>query len=553
MSTTPLTKLVQQDGRIELAIQAYQKGQLPSIRSAAQSYDIPLATLAYRLQGRVPRRDFISPNRKLTLTEEETLIQWILSADERGLAPRHAFVRVMADLLLAERPNPDTKVVRSVGKLWVTRFVDRHDELKSKFNRKYDDQRAKCEDPKIIKDWFRLVRNTKAKYGIADQDIYNFDETGFQMGVITTAKVVTSSERSGRPKRVQPGNRTWVTVIEGVNSYGWAIPPMIIFEGKLHQAAWYEEIPHNWTIAVSENGWTNDKIGYTWLTELFEKHTRNRTIGKHRLLILDGHGSHATPDFDRFCTEHSIIPLYMPPHSSHLLQPLDVGCFSPLKRSYGKIVEDKMRLGINHIDKLEFLDGYKQARKAVFSESNIRSGFAATGLVPYDPDRVLSTLNVQLRTPTPPLVQNDTRTEWTPETPRNIIQLERQTATVRRLLKRRTVSPPTPTKQALELLIKGCQMAMHSAVLLTQENKELHTANQKQRRTRDKVRSYVADRGVLTGEEGLRLIQSQKRAAEGEIEALDDRPRQRARPRCSLCSSYEHNARVCSERVQTNV
>ena len=76
----------------------------------------------------------------------------------------------------------------------------------------------------------------------------------------------------------------------------------------------------------------------------------------------------------------------MLPHSSHLLQFLNVEYFSPLKRSYGKIIKNNIRFGINYIDKLEFLDAYKQARTKVFSESNIRNGFAVTGLVPYDPD-----------------------------------------------------------------------------------------------------------------------------------------------------------------------
>ena len=48
-------------------------------------------------------------------------------------------------------------------------------------------------------DWFKMVLNMKAKYGILDEDIYNFDETGFQMGVIATARVITGTKRRGRP------------------------------------------------------------------------------------------------------------------------------------------------------------------------------------------------------------------------------------------------------------------------------------------------------------------------------------------------------------------
>jgi len=65
-------------------------------------------------------------------------------------------------------------------------------------------------------------------------DIYNFDETGFMMGQITPTMVVTSSDRKGKPKLAQPGNREWVTVIQGVNSQGWTVPPFIIVKGKYH-------------------------------------------------------------------------------------------------------------------------------------------------------------------------------------------------------------------------------------------------------------------------------------------------------------------------------
>ena len=68
--------------------------------------------------------------------------------------------------------------------------------------------------------WNRLVRNTKAKYGILDDDTYNFDETGFMMGIIFPGMVVTTSEGRGKAKLAQPGNREWATVMQGVNACG---------------------------------------------------------------------------------------------------------------------------------------------------------------------------------------------------------------------------------------------------------------------------------------------------------------------------------------------
>jgi hypothetical protein len=76
--------------------------------------------------------------------------------------------------------------------------VKRYPELSSVYNRKFDYQRAKCEDLKLISLWFKLVRDIIEKYGVTEEDIFNFDETGFQMGVISTSKVITALERKGR-------------------------------------------------------------------------------------------------------------------------------------------------------------------------------------------------------------------------------------------------------------------------------------------------------------------------------------------------------------------
>ena len=111
--------------------------------------------------------------------------------------------------------------------------MKRHPELLSRFSRSYNYKRAKCEDPKIITEWFNLVQNTILQYGINPNNIYNFDETGFTMGLTATAKVITRAEYYGQRSLLQPGNCKWVTTIECTNALGWALPPCIIFKGKM--------------------------------------------------------------------------------------------------------------------------------------------------------------------------------------------------------------------------------------------------------------------------------------------------------------------------------
>ena len=80
----------------------------------------------------------------------------------------------------------------------------------------------------------------------------------------------------------------------------------------------------------------------------------------------------------------------MPAHTSHILQPLDVSCFGPLKKAYGSQIENKLRLGINHINKEEFIPAFLAAHQQAMTTGNITSGFKATGLVPFNPGEVLS-------------------------------------------------------------------------------------------------------------------------------------------------------------------
>ena len=122
----------------------------------------------------------------------------------------------MADKLL------DARGGKPVGKKWPQRFVTRSDELKMAFNRAKDRQRIQQEDPEVISAWFKLVEETKAKYGVHDDDVHNFDETRFQMGIIRSMKVVTGSERRTQPNLIQLGDQEWVTAIQSICAAGSA-------------------------------------------------------------------------------------------------------------------------------------------------------------------------------------------------------------------------------------------------------------------------------------------------------------------------------------------
>tara|TARA_Y100000815_G_C13314319_1_gene489808 strand:+ start:263 stop:1768 length:1506 start_codon:yes stop_codon:yes gene_type:complete len=482
----------------------------------------------------------------LTESEEQAIVQYVIELATRSFPPRLRGVEEMANYLLRVRDAPP------VGKNWAQNFVKRRPELQTRFSRKYDYQRAKCEDPKLISPWFDIARNIKAKYGILNDDIYNFDETGFMMGVIFAGMVVTTSDGRTRAKLAQPGNREWSTVIQGVSAAGWAIPPFIILAAQYHLANWYQEcdLPADWRIATTHNGWTTNEVGLDWIKH-FDYHTAPRTKGTHRLLILDGHESHHSAGFEQYCKQHNIITICMPAHSSHILQPLDVGCFGPLKQAYGRQVEDLMRMHITHISKLEFLCAFRIAYFASMTEKNIQGGFAGTGLVPYDPQRVLSKLDVRLRTPTPPANPIEIQQPWVSKTPQNAQEANSQSEHIKNRISIHQNSSPTSMLAAVDHFAKGATAMMHQVALLRAEVSSLRTANEALSKRRRAKKTRVRLGGSLTRQDAQDLLDQKDLDEQIGEEERNRRGREGAAHRkpqcCGICGKPGHNARTCQK------
>jgi hypothetical protein len=330
----------------------------------------------------------------------------------------------------------------------------------------------------------------------------------------------------------------------------------VIFKAtKYSQEGWFESLPCDWKINISDNGWTTDKIGMDWLINHFIPYTNGRTMGRYRMLILDGHGSHLTAEFDRICTENNIIPICMPPHSSHLLQPLDVSCFAVLKRQYGQLVEQRMRLGFNHIDKIDFLTAFPEARTMAYKAETIWNGFRATGLVPFDPDQVYQQLTVQLRTPTPPPSRSSNTQSSCLQTPQNPRQFKRQLTTIKRRISRRTRSSSEVIDEAIIRMSKAYEMTVNDLLLVRKENHDLRAAHEKEKQKRRRSRKQISHEQGITREEAQVLIQSQIEASQpvtaapAEPELPASQPPVRRQFRCSGCGIAGNKITGCPNRT----
>lgn len=176
--------------------------------------------------------------------------------------------------------------------------------------------------------------------------------------------------------------------------------------------------------AVSENGWTNSNIALQWLRQDFDPQTRSQAQGGYRMLLINRHSSHTTYKLLEYCLGDQIVRFCLPSHTTHHLQPLDIGVFSPYQHYYSKAVDAKTRLshGALSIGKHNFWTILQRARTQALTCSTIQSSWAKSGLVPFNPRVVYSLLPGEHI----PEAQESSSSSGTPQSPQSVRKLTKK-------------------------------------------------------------------------------------------------------------------------------
>lgn len=343
------------------AISAYQAGSYSSIQKCAAAFSVPHQTLQHRISGRTSRSCAHEHRQILSNAEEKTLVRWITRLTSTGYPVPPALGVQMAEEIRRNRfplSGEPRSYPRRIGKSWLDRFRVRHADIQGVWARKLEGARYKSMSVETVKTWFEAVTELCLQHQYASDCIYNMDESGFAIGESQSSRgLVNVREKSSW--KVISGRQEWITVIECVSGAGRAIPPLIVFKAKHTNTAWIlANTPDDWRFSTSNSGWTFNSHAYEWLTTVFEPSTRPADPTLHRLLIMDGHGSHITANVIAFCMEHAIDLLILPPHTSHMLQPLDISIFSPLKRALAAETDAILRLDSGRIQRVEWVNTY---------------------------------------------------------------------------------------------------------------------------------------------------------------------------------------------------
>lgn len=359
-----------------------------SAYAASKLHKIPLNTLLDHIKGRRGKKS-ASYGRATALSaeDENKLVHCLTTMEKHGFGlSRMEVMDLVGKYVKANQLN--TPFQNGIpGKDWLFSFMKRH-KLSVKKPENVEIARRKSVDPFIINNYFDLVSKTIKNLGIENKPhlIWNLDETSFCSDPSKTKVVGKKGAKATRTTSTSGRENT--SVLFACNAKGEKAPPLIIFKGK---QIWTHMMPPEGkgfpetTYAASPNGWMQ--------TDIFDNYFKNsflRTIGTERpvLLFFDGHATHVSLNLIQMAIDNQVTIIKLPPHSSHILQPLDLSVMKAVKDRWDPLLVSWQRLHIGQkLPKAEFSVLLGKIWASLPGEV-ISNGFRKAGIYPFN-DKVV--------------------------------------------------------------------------------------------------------------------------------------------------------------------
>ena len=371
------------DVAMQDALEAVDRGM--SIRDAARMYKVARSTLHDRVSGKT-RGDLPGPKPYLTSLEEEELASFLVRCAEIG------YGYTLQQVLALVQSIVDSKgMKKTVTRGWWQRYCQRHQNVALHTAVPLSVARAMASDPDVLDRYFRMLLDTFTANGLLHKptQIYNCDETGMPLGA-THRRVVTRV--GSHPSCINSNSKQQITVLACVSAAGVALPPFVIFERKTINASLIiGEVPGT-LYGLSAKGWITRELFAQWFRDHFLVY-----IPKHRpvVLLMDGHSSHYCPETIRMAAKEKVVLCTLPPHTTHLTQPLDRSCFGPLKASWRQVCQAFCFKNPGKVVSIyDFSYLFSQAWFQSMTITNIMSGFRVTGVFPVDRNAIALTTGI---------------------------------------------------------------------------------------------------------------------------------------------------------------
>ncbi|KAJ2987774.1 hypothetical protein NUW54_g9326 [Trametes sanguinea] len=369
------------EGTLQKACEHLDANPGATYDAVASLFNVPRSTLYARHKGlHSSRRGSHHEQQLLTPEEEEALCDWLDHISAEGLPADKDTVCEMVQAITGQSARPNRK--------WVYRFLARHPQIRLGRPSGLAPERAQAFNRTNVADHFAKLKELIKRYKIPWNHIYNMDEKGIQVGGHGRIRKIKYFVRRGRRTnyKIRSSSLELVTVVECVCADGSTIQPGIIFSGERLSTDIFMNAsvdPHV-CISVSPNGWTSNFHCLEWFRQCFiPQATSRRTSDAPLLLILDGHPSHVTPEMRQLALDNNVHIFLLPPHTTHRLQPLDVGIFAHLEHKWRAHCDQYFKIsGGEDMQRAEFVRHYLEVRNATFTEDLVRKAWRDSGITP---------------------------------------------------------------------------------------------------------------------------------------------------------------------------
>lgn len=357
-----------------------------------------LDRLANKVTGKSPLARKMGPATMLTKEEEERICQWVYESAAAGFPITHeqllfSIQKYLNDL---KRNCKFFKANNKPGKTFLKHFMKRNKGIASRTSQNLTCSRAAVNE-EAIREWFGKVGDKLKEKGWANilldpNRVFNCDETAFMLAP-KTPKVLAKKGDKNVYQHVNADDKECLTVLVTGNAASTFASTTIIYPYKRMPAEISDNFPSGWGLGKTDSDWMTCEAFFEFIADIFFPWLSSQNLMLPVILFVDGHKSHLSYQYSQFCHEKGIVLIPLFPNATHLLQPLDVAVFKPLKVAWRKRVHmwriEKIQSEEGHaLKKKDFAKLLKEVMEESLTPSILVNGFRKCGLVPGNPEAV---------------------------------------------------------------------------------------------------------------------------------------------------------------------
>lgn len=355
---------------------------------AEKRFHIPRRTIENKVKGLHMK----PPGAQLRLSnsEEKDIVDVLIAAADFGSPLSRLDLRILIFEYLNKNRRSCLFSGKIPGKWWVRHFFTRN---KDALTERAVQNIKKARAEKTVEEFENYFSNLeRTVLDVPPQNILNYDETNLSDNPGSTKCIFKRKVKY--PERILNHSKGNISIMFAACADGSLLPVYTVYKSEHLWSAWCICGPPEARFNRTKSGWFDASVFEDWFKNVVIPWATK--LDGPKVVIGDNLSSHLNVSILRLCKEHDIRFAFLPPNLKHITQPLDVAFFGPLKKIWRRILTDykiknpsEAQINKSHFPILlkELLVEIRTCNK-----DKIKSGFKATGIVPFNPQKVLRKL-----------------------------------------------------------------------------------------------------------------------------------------------------------------